>query len=62
MTISNINKPTPPFWGKVQLLCMAVAGLITGAANVAHIEWLQVAGICFGVVGVAIPIFINPKQ
>lgn len=60
--INNINKPTSPFWGKVQASAILLGGLITGSANVAHIGWLQITGIVMMGIGGLVPIFMPNKQ
>jgi hypothetical protein len=58
--INNINKPTTPFWNKVILACAAASAVISGAAYLYHVTWLQIAGIVCAVIGAVGPIFMPP--
>ena len=56
--IKNINSPTPPFWNKVILASAAAGGVISGAAYLYHLTWLQVVGVALLIVGSVGPIFM----
>ena len=59
MKLSNINKPTSPFWNKVALSCTAASAFIAGYGYFANIKGFMLAGGILGILGTVIPIFIS---
>lgn len=61
--IQNINKPTSPFWNKVQLICVTLSVFIAGYGQWgAHSSTITAIGGALGALGTIIPILIPPKE
>jgi hypothetical protein len=59
MKLSNINKPTSPFWNKVALACASASAFIAGYGALADDKNFMIAGGILGILGTIIPIFIS---
>lgn len=59
MKLSNINKPTSPFWNKVAVSCAAASGFIAGYGLLSNLKGFMIAGGVLGIIGTVLPIFMN---
>lgn len=59
MKLSNINKPTSPFWSKVALACAAASAFIASYGLAAEIKAFTITGGILGVLGTVIPILMS---
>lgn len=59
MKLSNINKPTPSKWGKVQIACMTIATFISGYGHFDNNHWIFILGVGIFMFGTIIPIFAS---
>lgn len=59
MNLNNINKPTHPFWGKVQMSCASIATFISGYGHFDNNHYIFIIGVSIGALGTIIPIFIS---
>jgi hypothetical protein len=59
MKLENVNKPTRPFWNKVQLAAASAGTFCAGFGLLYEDHNFIMAGGLLGVVGTVLPIFAN---
>jgi hypothetical protein len=61
INISNINKPTPPFWNKVIAASAAGSAFLASYGLVSNHQVFVVLGGVLGLIGTMLPVFISNK-
>lgn len=62
MKISNVNKPTSPFWNKVIVASASGSAFLGGYGLIANHPTFIVIGGVLGLIGTMLPVFINSKE
>lgn len=62
ISISNINKPTSPFWGKLSAALLFISATLQGSGLSTEHHALVWAGFGLTVIAGLIPIFTNTSQ
>jgi len=61
MKISNIHKPTSPFWNKVIVASAAGSAFLGGYGLISQHNIFIIVGGVLGLIGTMLPVFISPK-
>lgn len=62
ISITNMNKPTSPFWGKIAAACAFISGTITMNALYKDIHWIGYISSALTLFGGLILIFVDTPQ
>lgn len=62
MKVSNINKPTNPFWNKVIVASAAGSAFLGGYGLIGSNPTFVAIGGVLGLIGTMLPVFVGSKE